>query len=72
MMNWKIVIALFVGLLTMTMVSLWAYLVGAFCAANFDMTQWDPFGRFMLGVLGGGAAAVSGCVMFVAVAESRP
>lgn len=71
-MNWKLLSAMLAALATMTLISLWAYLVGSFCAADFDMTQWDKFGRFMLGLAGGAAAAVAGCIIFLGVLESKP
>jgi uncharacterized membrane protein YeaQ/YmgE (transglycosylase-associated protein family) len=29
-----------------------SYMVGAFAAASFDITQWDAFGRTMCGIMG--------------------
>lgn len=38
-----------------------AYLYGAFTAASFDISTWDPCGRGMLGA----AATLAACVIWV-------
>ena len=35
------------------------YLLGAFVAVSFDITDWADIGRFMVAVIGGFAAAIT-------------
>ncbi len=62
-MNWK-ALAASIGMMLLS------YLVGAFVAADFNISNWTHFGRYTVAVLGVGAGII-GAILVVAYEEGK-